>query len=143
MLLSLFCLKTVSFVRLKIDLTEKRLSYFWSLHKIYTQSFTSQYDSKIYADNWYLTHFHSMFYFYTPVTSENFRFSDVYRGYRSGTLVKICSRYIKSHPTNIELILPNSSIYHGQYSVQIYIMRSLSLYFVPAYWNFRGRNHRR
>ena len=36
-----------------------------------------------------LTHFQTMFHFYTPLkTSENLRFSYVFRGYRSGTLVE-------------------------------------------------------
>ena len=36
-----------------------------------------------------LTHFQPTFHFYTPwKTSENWRFSDVFKGYRSGTLVK-------------------------------------------------------
>ena len=36
-----------------------------------------------------LTHFRLMFHFFNPLkTSESQRFSDVFRGYRSGTLVE-------------------------------------------------------
>ena len=62
-------------------LEEKNSKFFSTLsHKLLKIMLTFSY-------TFFFTHFNSTFHFYTPLkTSENQRFSDIFRGYRNGTL---------------------------------------------------------
>ena len=63
-----------------------------------------------------LTHFPLMFHFYTPMkTWENRRFSDVFRGYRVGTLVENGLQLMTSSP---EHSLVNLGVIRRQYSLK-------------------------
>ena len=58
-----------------------------------------------------LTHFQPMFYFYTPENIRKPRFSDVFRGYKSGTLVEKGLMMMYDNPEAVALRCYSKQVY--------------------------------